>query len=140
MSGRPISPHAREPLAKLMPRLASTYEGERIATVAAIERVLVAEGLDWHDFTAAIAQQPKVAPPPPDDPPPQPPAYQFAPAWKLLETIDAIEANGLGVINVRSIDFLADLRRMAYRFDPVRLSPKQCRWLDQLIAQTGALS
>jgi hypothetical protein len=37
---------------KLVPRLASEFEGERIATVAAIDRVLKAAGFDWVRFHA----------------------------------------------------------------------------------------
>jgi hypothetical protein len=38
----------------LIPRLASDADGEVVATVAAIRRVLAAEGLDLHDLVAAL--------------------------------------------------------------------------------------
>jgi hypothetical protein len=62
---RPLSPEIRERLGKLLPLLASNHDGERIGAVAAIERVLKAANLDWHDLTGAITG---VAPPPPPPP------------------------------------------------------------------------
>ena len=41
-------------LAKLLPRLGSEHEGEVVATVRAIDRILTAAGLDWHSLSAAI--------------------------------------------------------------------------------------
>ena len=41
-------------LGKLIPRLASNHDGEVVATVAAIGRVLAANKLDWHDLAAAL--------------------------------------------------------------------------------------
>ena len=49
-----VAAEVRAKLGKLVPRLASEFEGERIATVAAIDRVLKAAGFDWFDFTRAI--------------------------------------------------------------------------------------
>lgn len=43
-----------EKLAKLIPRLASTHDGEVVATVRAIERALKSAGKDWHDLAKAI--------------------------------------------------------------------------------------
>ena len=42
-------------LRKLIPRLASTHDGEVVATARAIERTLCGAGADWHDLAAAIA-------------------------------------------------------------------------------------
>ena len=36
-------------LSKLIPRLASSHDGEVIATARAIERALHGAGADWHD-------------------------------------------------------------------------------------------
>ena len=38
----------------LIRRLATNHDGERLATVAAIERVLRAHGLDWHHFADVV--------------------------------------------------------------------------------------
>lgn len=42
-------------LALLIPRLASQHDGEAVATVRAIERILASAGLDLHDVARAIA-------------------------------------------------------------------------------------
>ena len=41
-------------LMKLIPLLASNYDGEVLATVAAVRKVLDGAGLNFHDFAAAI--------------------------------------------------------------------------------------
>jgi hypothetical protein len=41
-------------LGKLIPRLASNHDGEVVATIRAIERVLKSGGSDWHDLVAAM--------------------------------------------------------------------------------------
>jgi hypothetical protein len=46
-------------LGKLIPRLASNHDGEVVATVRAIERVLKSSGRDWHDLTRAIVASPQ---------------------------------------------------------------------------------
>jgi hypothetical protein len=43
---------------KLIPRLASTHDGEVVATARALERVLRAEGFDWHDLARMAASAP----------------------------------------------------------------------------------
>jgi hypothetical protein len=42
-------------LSKLIPRLASNHDGEVVATVRAIERVLKSGSSDWHDLAAILA-------------------------------------------------------------------------------------
>lgn len=57
-----------EKLKALIPRLASTHDGEVVATARAIERILARFGCDWHDLVSVIgptAAQP--APPPRPD-------------------------------------------------------------------------
>ncbi len=39
----------------LMPRLASTHDGEVVAAVRAIDRALHSAGLDWHDVVAELS-------------------------------------------------------------------------------------
>jgi hypothetical protein len=43
-----------ETIAKLIPRLGSTFDGEVVATSRAIERTLRSAGFDWHDLAAAV--------------------------------------------------------------------------------------
>ena len=53
MTSYQLSPLIR----KLLPRLASSnFDGDRLATAEAIERVLRSAGLDWHDFAATIGR------------------------------------------------------------------------------------
>ena len=81
MSPRPLSPTIRERLAKLLPRLATPHDGrvldgERIATIGAIDRTFANEGLDWHDLTSALTSELPVQspgrPPPPQRAPADP--------------------------------------------------------------------
>lgn len=44
-----------ERLVKILPRLGSNFDGERLATLCAIDRVLEAAGASWTDFAASIA-------------------------------------------------------------------------------------
>jgi hypothetical protein len=48
------NPELASRLAKLIPRLASTHDGEVLATVAAIRRTLESAGLSIHDLAAAL--------------------------------------------------------------------------------------
>lgn len=50
-------------LGALIPRLASDHDGEIIATVRALRRVLEGEGLDLHDLADALAGPPVCQPP-----------------------------------------------------------------------------
>ncbi|MGU3387227.1 hypothetical protein ACLBYG_22145 [Methylobacterium sp. D53M] len=45
-----------EKLSKLIPRLATDQDGEKVATVHAIQRVLNAAGLDFHDLAAELTK------------------------------------------------------------------------------------
>jgi hypothetical protein len=45
-------------LARLIPRLGSSFDGEVVATARAIERVLKSEKRDWHDVAAAVIAPP----------------------------------------------------------------------------------
>jgi hypothetical protein len=41
-------------VARLIPRLGSSFDGEVVATARAIERALKSQKLDWHDVAAAV--------------------------------------------------------------------------------------
>lgn len=45
-------------IAKLIPRLGSTFDGEVVATARAIERTLKATGQDWHDVARVVWNEP----------------------------------------------------------------------------------
>src|SRR5438445_339881 len=49
-------------LGKLIPRLSSPFDAERLATVAAIDRALRAANKDWHDIVAALTAESLPAP------------------------------------------------------------------------------
>lgn len=51
--------HVTDRLGKLIPRLATESDGERLGTVAAIRRVLQSEGHDLHDLAAHVSAEPK---------------------------------------------------------------------------------
>jgi hypothetical protein len=48
-------------VAAMIPRLASGHDGERLATVAAIQRTLGGAGNDLHDLAAVVASEPAVS-------------------------------------------------------------------------------
>jgi len=137
MAARPVPAATRDKLAKLMPRLATQFEGERIATVAAIERVLRADGLDWNDLTAAFAGGETARPPPRAQHPPRDdgPGPRLFAASELLTVINQIQRTV--DLNDRSAGFLLSISSLARRRDPVRLSPKQFAWLRDLAQDAG---
>jgi hypothetical protein len=51
---KPLPATITPTLAKLIVMLSSDRDGEILATVAAIGRVLAANRVDWHDFAAAM--------------------------------------------------------------------------------------
>jgi len=143
---RPIPPDLRERLGKLVPRLGSPFDGERVATVAAIERLLRAHNRDWHDLTATLAigqmqlpldekesraRSSESAPPPAAD------DRRPIAAARLVRVISAIEARKPASLGERSSKFLGQLRAYADEYDPVRLSPKQMSWLKGLAVDAG---
>jgi hypothetical protein len=154
MSPRPIPKAVHDKLARIMPRLGSDSEPERIATVAAIDRVLKGAGLDWHDFTAAFGLQPTPPqhppweepagyprqPPPRQPPPPADAADEFQPtqmdADKLLAVIDDIFASG-SYLSAKSRDFLDGMHERAEVYSTVYISAKQHKWLADLAVQSG---
>jgi hypothetical protein len=86
----------------MIPRLASDHDGEIVATVRAIGRLLKANGNDWHDLTASICL------PAPAD-------------WRSEARFCTANAARL---TERELDFIVTLAR--YRGIP---SPKQQQWL-----------
>jgi len=59
---RPLPPDVRKRIAQMMPLLSSDNTGECAAAAMAMGRLLKANGLDWHDLTAAFADTPVVPP------------------------------------------------------------------------------
>jgi hypothetical protein len=54
----PLSGSLTAQIAKMLPRLASDFDGEVVATARALERILKSAGKDWHDLGAHITAPP----------------------------------------------------------------------------------
>jgi hypothetical protein len=102
-------------LDKLIRRLGSSHDGERLATVHAIERVMKTAGRDWHDLPNAIVAPPLAPEKPTGD-------------WRSVARFCAARARFLR--NDRERDFVATLAR--YRTEP---SKKQLQWLRSIAAR-----
>jgi hypothetical protein len=61
-AGAPIGRQTLTALTKIIPLLSSDKEGERLAAIAAIDRILKNSGHDWHDFNACILAGPQAMP------------------------------------------------------------------------------
>jgi hypothetical protein len=106
-------------IALLIPRLASDHEGERLATVAAIERTLKAAGRDFHDLARALGGQ---TPPKTD-----PVTWGRLAAW--------CRDHDQGRLNERERKFVRDLAaRLVLGGEP---SSKQADWLRGIYAKLG---
>jgi len=135
---KPLSKEVREKLAKIIPRLASTSDGEVVATVNAIERILSASGFDFYDLVAAVAGSSTIP-------------VSMQQEWErereptarkeiyyvdLLNMISFIEAFHPR-LNLRSQDFLRGLRRRCDDYTTIFMSPRQTAWLDSLMEETN---
>jgi hypothetical protein len=148
-STRPLPPEVRAKLAKLVPLFASDLEGERVGALAAIERVLKASGLDWHDFTGAFAAASSSSStsssssstssssrsPPRNEAPKSTNGDQNVPASALRTTIEMIRAKRK--FNAKSEAFLDSMLWRAKSHSTVYVSKKQWKWLCGLAAQAG---
>jgi hypothetical protein len=130
MTGK-LSPAVRDKIAKLLPLLSSDRDGERVGTVAAIDRVLKSEKLDWHDLAAQITAEPVE-----EALQPQRCAPAEIDADDLVEVIEAIRDSAVN-LNTSSEGFLNSLLGRASDYDQVFLSVKQRRWLANLAARAG---
>src|SRR5687767_10555649 len=123
----------REPLASklglLIPRLATEFDGEIVATVKAIERTLASAGADWHDLVRFLTlQEPPVGPserPQKATRPPQPQFKGWAkrPSGDRLIALDVLfELRHLSDWELR---FLQSIRHLLERNPHARVSEKQ---------------
>jgi hypothetical protein len=140
MTGKPppvgkLPPLVRDKLAKLVPLLATDKDGERVGTVAAIDRVLKNSGCDWHDLAAQITAGPVQEQPRPQSGPQGHVADEMD-SDDLIDLVEAIRDSG-AEFNDRSEGFLNSLLGRANRYDAVFLSPKQRNWLASLAARAG---
>jgi hypothetical protein len=130
MTGK-LSPAVRDKLAKLLPLLSSDRDGERVGAVAAIDRVLKSEKLDWHDLAAQIRAEPVE-----EALQPQRCAPAEMDSDDLVDLIGEIRASGV-TLSASSEGFLHSLLGRAHTYDAVFLSSKQQRWLASLATKAG---
>ena len=139
MTARPIPADVRDLLAKLLPRFGSSFEGERVATLLAIERVLGTHGLSMHDIVAGLEASPpspRPADPPIEDDDELDGRPQFLPAGQLLTRVDQVERRS-AFLSDSSRGFLHSMCSIARQRARVRLSYKQNKRLATSSAQGG---
>ncbi len=104
-------------LAKLIPRLSSSHEGEVVATVAAIRRTLAAAGLDLHALAQAVGT--------PVPPAVQPRSWAEIAAW--------CRNHGQTSLSLKEFMFVSDLaHRLGRGSQPTE---KQTAWLMAIYAK-----
>jgi hypothetical protein len=120
----PVAPR----LAKLLPMLSSNHDGEKLATLAAIERALTAAKLSWHDLAAKMVgegqREPEASYTCASGPDAAWPAHQIA-AWCIK--------NQMGEINAAEGEFLRGIARNPHW----NVSPKQVAWLWRIVSKIG---
>jgi hypothetical protein len=79
-----LAPPVVARLSKLLPRLGSAFDGEKLATLDAIDRTLKSHKRDWHDLAAALDPKPIVFDP---DPPPYASPPREPRRWARWETL-----------------------------------------------------
>ena len=115
-------------LAKLLPLLGSNQDGERIATLYAIDRTLAGYQLGWHDLTAALVaahDAPRAPPPPPPPPPYQPRETDPASIARQCLAVPSF------FLNAWERNFCHDIASRAWGFGDT-LSPKQAATLHRI--------
>lgn len=100
-------------VARLLPRLGAKTDKHRLKILDQIECALAEVGAEWSDLAEGV----------------QPTFWHSA---SLVAAVEKIEARP-DLLNSQATKFLATLRRLAERADPVRLSVRQRSWLDDLI-------
>jgi hypothetical protein len=98
-------------LGKMIPRLASDHDGEVVATVRAIGRLLKSSGRDWHDLAATLSLPTSI---PSAD-------------WRGEARFCAGNAQRL---SERELNFIVTLAR--YRGCP---TDKQLKWLHDIVSR-----
>jgi hypothetical protein len=115
---------------KMMPLLATDNKGERDAAVDALNRILQAEGYDWHDYIATRMEAEAATPRP----------HRASDAKAYVDALDSTVVLRMvraihrqsDWLNDRSRDFLADLESRARLYEVVFFSAGQWRWLVNL--------
>jgi hypothetical protein len=116
-----LTASTRRRLADLIPRLSTDHNGERLATVAAIVRVLESNGADLYTLAAIIAGDPL------ETGATEHPERDAWPEWR--QDAETAIVSGLAR-DQRERDFLNALRSWAG--DP---TPKQLKWLRDILGR-----
>lgn len=130
-----LSPDIGSKLAKLIPRLASTHEGEVLATVEAIRRTLDRAELSLHDLAARLCAPEPVQPraQPKRQPKPEPASDHDAEG--LLEKAEWLRDHVGADLTEKQSTFIATAIRMLRAGQS--LSEKQRGWLHGLCVMHG---
>jgi hypothetical protein len=136
MTTKSITPKILDQLAKLIPRLASSFDGERLATLAAIQRILATEKLDLHDVVAVLTraneeEETYETGEEDDETETSPPGWFKLSAYLVLTLVNRIERSS-PYLSANAHEFLIQMRQKACDFDPVFVSQKQYEWLRSL--------
>jgi hypothetical protein len=118
----PLHPSLAPKIDPLIRRLASGFEGERLATLLALERVLIAGGSSFHDLADALTRPPVVRRSAPR------PSPGRATHGDLLAM--ASELDGNADLSPWETDFVANMRRILRNGHPP--SEKQTRTLERI--------
>lgn len=120
----------------ILPRLASEHDGEVVASVRAIGRVLHANKFDWHDFAAAferggaVAEEPRAARPQRQSR--QTPNWRSTPYWQREPLL--VMLSDQNWLSEWERSFVCSLQAQY----PRALSPKQTVVIDRLLARAFA--
>jgi hypothetical protein len=118
-------PNVRPKIARLLPLLASDQDGEVVAAVRAIERLLQGAGADWHDLTRIVAGETVL--------PFKIVAFSGSspePRWRHLARRCAERRD----LNSRDAGFVASLIGMPRSWSP---TSRQRQWLADIAARMG---
>ena len=114
-----LAPHVRPKVARVIAMLATDHDGEALAAVRALHRVLDANGLDLNDLAAVIVGQQAAQ---------DRPGRQEPHAEAMLKALLAS-----AVLTPWERGYCSDLARLIYR--GARLSPTQLGKLAEIYAQ-----
>jgi len=128
-----LSSESKTRIAQLIRLLGSDQDGEVLATVHAIKRILQSEKADLHDIAKLIEakpiQTPKTPPPPPSRPSPSRPSPRDRPddPWFLIDLI--FESDKFINLRAKDREFITKLVSQNYQGF---LSEKQILWVDDI--------
>lgn len=108
-------------VAKLLPRLGSNFDGEKLAALAAIDRALRAAWSDWHDLAEMLTSPARRVPNQ---------SCETVPHWRVMAKF--CDLRGIGRLNEREIDFILDMNERLSR-----PTERQIQWLFAIYKKLG---